>query len=93
MDREKLMPMLAAVFDAVNESADVETLASRREEFVFHMTDWLEDLKRLTDLYTSPDKPQAEANKVVVGFLYHVVPHLKAASRLLLGEIPDAFEE
>ena len=28
---------------------------------------------------------------VIIGALYHVIPHLNAAGRILLEEIPDAF--
>jgi hypothetical protein len=68
--------------------------AQRRQEFVFHMTDWLADLKRLVDLYRHPRNFDTEAAcRLVAGFLYHVIPHITAAGRLLLDEIPDPFGE
>ena len=30
-----------------------------------------------------------KATTFLVGFLYHAVPHLKAAGRLLLDDVPD----
>jgi hypothetical protein len=58
------------------------------------MTDWSEDLERLVDWYKHPEKLDREAaGTLVAAFLYHVIPHLKAAGRLLLDEIPDAFSE
>jgi len=52
-------------------------------DFVFHMTDWQEDLIRLSRLYQHPQKyPQSEWNDAVFGFLCHAVNHLMAASKL-----------
>ncbi len=68
--------------------------AKAREDFVFHMTDWLNDLRSLAAVYEHPAQAdRKQAGMVVAGFLYHVLPHLKAAGRLLLDGIPDAFEE
>src|SRR5207248_10218441 len=67
--------------------------ATAKQDFIFHMTDWLDDLRRLTAIYEHPEKfDRRTAGCDVAGFLYHVIPHLKAAGRLLLDEIPDAFE-
>jgi hypothetical protein len=89
----QLEQLLGAVFDRFREGEDPAVFAKNREEFIFHMTDWLNDLEELTDLYRNPGKHKAsKASTLVGGFLYHVIPHLKAAGRLLLDEIPDAFE-
>jgi hypothetical protein len=54
------------------------------------MTDWSKDLGQLAALYKNPEKfTKAEASQVVSGFLYHVIPHLTAAGRLLLDYSPD----
>jgi hypothetical protein len=54
------------------------------------MTDWMVDLERLADLYQHPDKfDKTEAMSVVMGFLYHAIPHLRAAGRLLLDFEPE----
>jgi hypothetical protein len=43
-------------------------------------------------LVEGPEQLDAEAaSALVIGFLYHVVPHLNAAGRLLLDEISDPF--
>jgi hypothetical protein len=56
------------------------------------MTDWLGDLKELNALYTHPEKADLhEATVLIIGFLYHVIPHLNAAGRLLLDHISDPF--
>ncbi|MFO0967305.1 MAG: hypothetical protein U0793_17235 [Gemmataceae bacterium] len=71
-----------------------EEYARRRQDFIFHMTDWLGDLKQLNNIFRRPqDCDPKETTITVMGVLYHVIPHLKAAGRLLLDEIPDAFEE
>jgi hypothetical protein len=88
--------LLGAVFDDYHEgprktenAADYEI---RKRDFVFHMTDWLDDLKELTALYDHPDRADVpKACISLIGILYHVIPHLNAAGRLFLGNIPDPF--
>ncbi len=92
----KIKQLMGEVFDAVREgikeSENSETCEKLRSEFVFHMTDWASDLEKLTNLYKHPEKSEIDpACNLVIGFLYHVIPHLNAAGHLLLGEIPDAF--
>jgi hypothetical protein len=66
--------------------------ASERADFVFHMIDWDDDLKKLFQLYRHPSKYSAkDAGRLIAGFLYHVIPHLNAAGRLLLGDVSDPF--
>jgi hypothetical protein len=96
--REILFPspalerLLAAVFDECRTAKNPVRHAERKRDFVFHMTDWLNDLRDLEELYGKPEKADPEsASTFVAGFLYHVIPHLKAAGRLLLDEIPDPF--
>jgi hypothetical protein len=92
----KVEQLLACVFDGaregLREELAPEEYENRQHDFVFHMTDWQDDLQRLTDLFKNPDKYDEEtASTLVIGFLYHVVPHLNAAGRLLLDEIGDPF--
>jgi hypothetical protein len=94
----KLKMLLAKVFDDLREGLRKEeratTYAELRQDFVFHMTDWLNDLSKLYEMYQHPEKVRLDdASLGVMGFLYHVIPHLSAAGRLLLDEIPDAFED
>jgi hypothetical protein len=64
----------------------------RKRDFVFHMTDWQSDLEQLINFFERPDRLTEEAaSSLVIGFLYHVVPHLNAAGRLLLDRISDPF--
>lgn len=54
------------------------------------MTDWIDDLRRLADLVDRPEKYDSKAGgSIVVRFLYHVIPHLRAAGRLLLDYEPE----
>ena len=98
IERSKVETFLGAVFDRFQE----ETLASddysqRRRDFVFHMVECLDDLTALHHLYTDVSagaRPESDAvvdERSIAGFLMHVVPHLSAAGRLLLEEIPDPF--
>jgi hypothetical protein len=89
---KELVALLSAVYDQFNEGT--ATVSEARQDFVFHMTDWLHNLKALKAIYDRPGQVDQEAaGKAIASFLYHVIPHLSAAGRLLLGEIPDAFKD
>jgi hypothetical protein len=88
-----LAKLLAAVYNQFQRLDNRAANAEARRDFVFHMTDWLDDLDRLQAIYHHPEQwDREEAGREIAGFLYHVIPHLKAAGRLLLDEVPDAFE-
>jgi hypothetical protein len=92
----RLEQLLTRVFEGASEGLrdelDSEEYEKRKHDFVFHMTDWIGDLEQLVDLFRNPDQEDEEAaSKVVLGFLYHVVPHLNAAGRLLLDDVGDPF--
>lgn len=56
---------------------------ARTYDFVFHMTDWYEDLVRLADAMQEPgDKSSAEWREAVIGFVVHASGHLLAATEL-----------
>jgi len=90
--REYIEDLLRAVFDDVraNGLPDDE---KRRDEFVFHMTDWLDDLTVLWELFHSQKVSADVAAQRIVGFLIHVTPHLNAAGRALLDGVPDPFSD
>lgn len=92
----RLEQLLGRVFDGASEGLraglDSQEYEKRKHEFVFHMTDWIGDLEQLAGLFGDPDHEDDDAaSDVVVGFLYHVIPHLNAAGRLLLGDVGDPF--
>jgi hypothetical protein len=94
----KVEQLLGRVFDGARESLreelDAQEYERRKHDFVFHMTDWLGDLEQLTDLFNQPDQQDEEsASAHVIRFLYHVIPHLNAAGRLLLDEVGDPFSQ
>ncbi len=94
-EREQL---LGRVFDGaregLRENVDPREYEKRKHDFVFHMTDWSGDLERLAALFDQPDQWDEEsASALVIGFLYHVIPHLNAAGRLLLDGVGDPFEQ
>jgi len=97
MDRDAaLRKLLGRVFDSGQEGLRAELPADeyerRRHDFVFHMTDWTKDLADYANLVDHPEKWKLkEATTFLIGFLYHVVPHLNTAGRLLLDEIKDPF--
>lgn len=89
--RRKLEKLLGAAYDAFNSNGK----AVCRRNFIFHMTDWLNDLEQLTTLYKHPEKfDKKSAQRIVAGFLYHVPWHVRAAARLMLDHKPgDIFQE
>ncbi len=94
MPSKQLQKLLASIYDRFQKLDDPVANAQARQDFVFHMTDWLDDLDRLVAIYEHPEQfDRKSAGCDIAGFLYHAIPHLKAAGRLLLEEIPDAFEE
>jgi hypothetical protein len=95
---KKLRRLLEKIFDScrqgLREELSPAEYSERKFDFVFHMTDFLADYKRMEHFFEHPEKAKLkEASPEVIGFLYHVVPHLKAAGRLLLDHINDPFED
>ena len=89
--RRKLEKLLGSAYDAFNSNGR----AVCRRNFIFHMTDWLNDLEQLTELYKHPEKFDKRSTKdIVAGFLYHATWHIRAAARLMLDHTPeDIFKE
>lgn len=94
--------LLGQVFDRGRADLRADLAKQDREDvyerlkrgFIFHMTDWAVDLRRLHALMEAPDAwSPKQATTCVMAFLYHVLPHLNAAGHLLLDEVPDAFAE
>lgn len=94
---EPFKELLGRAFD--EHRGDLRVALSRdeyerlRHDFVFHMTDWLDDLDMLHVLRSAPESSTArDAMHALIGMLYHVPPHIKAAARLLLDRVEDPFE-
>ena len=82
----ELQKLLRAAYDLYQKLDDPAANAAARRDFVFHMTDWIQDLERLSALYGRPDEfDRATAGETVFGFLIHALPHLMEAGRLLEG--------
>jgi hypothetical protein len=91
---EKLKDRLGEVFDFWRGSHKLHHRKEYRQDFVFHMTDWLNNLEELNALYKHPERySKRKAAGLVYGFLIHVIPHLTAAGRILEDDIPDAFAD
>jgi hypothetical protein len=85
----QLRRMLAAIYDRYQRLDDPAANKQCRQDFVFHLTDWLGDLQRLTELYQHPERFDREAGgDIVAGFLYHAIPHFMEAGRLMLDYQP-----
>jgi hypothetical protein len=86
---------LSAIYGLYQRVDGGKASSRRRQHFVFNMMDWAEDLERLAALYKNPEKfDKKAAGEIVAGFLYHALPHLSAAGRLLLDFSPgDLFKE
>jgi hypothetical protein len=94
MPSKDLRKLLTTVYNQLQRLDDSAANAVARQDFVFHMTDWLDDLDRLKMILDHPDQvDRRKAASEIAGILYHIIPHLKAAGRLLLDNIPDAFEQ
>jgi hypothetical protein len=95
----KLTQLLEDAFDWLNrdekKQLGAEEYARRRFDFAFHMTDWLSDLQKLSQIYKNPSgTTPKEAGHEMIGFLVHVIPHLRAAGRAYLGEeVSDPFKK
>jgi hypothetical protein len=95
-DNRELNDLLGRVFDfeRTNPDANEDPIqyARRRFDFIFHMTDWIADVENLLSLFHDPSRYSTpDAYRLIYAFLTHPLPHLNAASRLLLDEIHDPF--
>jgi tRNA(Ile)-lysidine synthase TilS/MesJ len=95
---DQLEELLGRIFDGaregLRESIEPDDYAQRRRDFIFHMTDWKSEVRQLADLYKNPKgHDELPTSDFLIGFLYHVIPHLNAAGRLLLDEVLDTFAD
>lgn len=86
--------LLQDVFDGAGDDTELtpEDFAKRRAEFVFHLRDCKRDFEQMARIFQNPEEfDEDEASRLIIGMLYHVIPHLNRAGRLLLDEINDPF--
>jgi hypothetical protein len=82
--RPELEELLRKVFDRYRGADKLLHRREYRRDFVFHMTDWLGDLRELNDLYDHPENyTKDESCAVIYRFFMHAMSHLKAAERIL----------
>lgn len=98
LDREPTAPspelqrLLAAAYHRYQKLDDPAADAAACRDFVFHMTDWIDDLEQLAKVYASPGKQERKsAERIVYQFLNHAVSHLMAAGVLIDGKLSDPF--
>lgn len=97
MSPEKLAHIqkaLESVYRNFNEDAGPATTDARTRDFIFHMTDWVDDLEALQQLYNDPEShDSAEWNSAVYGgMISHALGHLLAAARLVDDNVSDPFK-
>jgi hypothetical protein len=81
--------LLARIYNTFQKLDDPAANKVCRRDFVFHMTDWEDDLHALAELYEHPERFSGpEAKRIVAGFLYHATAHVTEAARLLLDYEP-----
>jgi CBS domain containing-hemolysin-like protein len=93
LDHTKIEDLLGKVFDELQTIEDKQEYVKRKQKFIFHMTDWLDDLQDLIEMYQQIEQYKGNSVQTIAGFLYHVIPHLNASGRLLLDHIPDHFKD
>jgi hypothetical protein len=86
---KELQKLLASVYNYYQHLDDRAVNAEVRRDFVFHMTDWLDDLDRIKAVYDHPEpSDRRAAAQDIAEFLYHVTAHIMEAARLLLDYEP-----
>jgi len=56
----------------------------KQHDFVFHMTDWLDDLDDISHLFKNHKEiPFEKASQIVFSFLDHATNHILAAAKLI----------
>jgi len=80
---------LLSFFKEMASAKEINNYEADRGKFVFHMTDWQDELSSLIRFFEKPDDyDQDQANRVLQELFYHVLPHLNAAAEIY----DDAFE-
>jgi hypothetical protein len=84
--------LLASIYNTFQKLDDPAANKAGRRDFVFHMTDWEDDLRALAELYEHPERfSRTDAKGIVARFLYHATAHVMEAARLMLDWEPRYF--
>ena len=77
--------------NALIESGEYKVESAK--DIAFHMTDWINDMIELSNLYSSPDSYNSkQIENLLLKYLLHVPNHLAAAHKLLTSEpLTDVF--
>lgn len=86
---------LEGVYRPFNQSAGPVSSDHRTRDFVFHMTDWIDNLQQLHQFYEEPERHSDEEwdQAVYGGIISHAIGHLLAASRLIDDDVSDPFAD
>jgi hypothetical protein len=89
---QRIKEALERAFRSMREKAGPANKDLRTRDFVFHMTDWYDDLIKLAKVMEHPEgKNNDQWRDAVCGFLVHVSGHLLAAAKIAEIE-PVEFE-
>lgn len=86
---QRPLELLRVIYGELHQS-DEANFSDDREDFAFHIVECIDDFEDLLSIFQKTVTAES-ATRELVGFLYHVVPHLNAATRILLGGVPDTF--
>jgi hypothetical protein len=74
---------LLAFFQEMANIKEKNNFDSDSESFLFHMTDWRDELATLEQLFNRPDEvSQKDANQILRDLFFHLLPHLNAAAEI-----------
>lgn len=87
-EEDKIRQRIESAFEEIEETKPLA------KDIAFHMTDWLADIKDLSETYSNIDNlSNDEITSFVYKFLAHVPNHLNAAAKLSgIGRVADVFE-
>lgn len=89
----ELRELFGKIFDAQWSREELDSYDELRDKFVFHMTDAVDDVVKLAELYRTCKSCDAEkAGELVYSFFLHAVPHLTAAGQIY-DYVPETFSE
>ena len=88
----KIVAALERIFRDHNSGTGPMDKDPRTYDFVFHMVDWYDDLRRLAKVMKDPETADNKQwSDAVYGFLIHVSGHVAAAAKIA-GHKPIEFE-